>query len=111
MKNIETKITSLPNIIQKRNFLVDVVMVELHPKPRNYWAFFESVGNIIKRTEPTPELNQLIDGVFGYYLYSQKAKIDPKQDILHDLNGFLKFTLQGKTFNFKTKNYKCYLKK
>jgi hypothetical protein len=95
---------------EKRDFLLDVLMMKLHKQVRNYWAFKENVSDPFKQLPPTEGMSNLIDGIFGFYLYSQNRNEDPKETILHDINGYLRLTAKSKEFKPKTRNFGCYLK-
>ena len=106
----EIKALNTGKTSQKRDFLIQLIF-RLELKLNFKLAFIDSVSKPFMKVEPNQDMDQLIDGILGYYIYLSITEFNEGiflHDTLYDMRGFIKFGLDN--FKPKTKNYNCYLK-
>jgi hypothetical protein len=113
MKNLTTQLTviSKETTNKKVDFLMKT-MIEMMDRMSNKKAFIEHIKSPLEEVKKKDkEINVLVNGIFGYYIYLYNKKPDNAVDLflndsMHDLRCFLKNSKN----KLKTKNHKVYLK-
>lgn len=98
----------------KQDFVLNLI-IGFKEQLRDKWSFIENVSTPFKLFPDCDELDQLLNGILGYYIYLFEDDINDEKIAnfvsysIQDIQGYMKF-FQGE-YKFKTLNYKSYLKK